>query len=145
MRSNHLFRQSLITAGLVAAFAAMPITQAVAQDTTPQQPPATMQSQPSTATQNAEMQAAPQPSSNETVPGKANDAWITTKVKSEFVAAKHVKASDITVDTNDGVVTLTGAASSAQEKKDAVRIAKKVKGVKSVDASGLTTGAATNQ
>ncbi|MGC1549255.1 MAG: BON domain-containing protein [Rhodanobacter sp.] len=136
MRSNHLFRQSLIAAGLVAAFTAMPITQAVAQDATQQTP---------VAAQNAQMQPPPQSSSNETVPGKVDDTWITTKVKSEFVAAKHVKASDITVNTTDGVVTLSGTASSAQEKKDAVRIAKKVKGVKSVDASGLTSSTASNQ
>jgi hyperosmotically inducible protein len=75
---------------------------------------------------------------NETVPGKVDDSWITTKVKSKFAAAKGVKASDISVSTTDGVVTLTGTATSKAEKNKAVHIAKAVKGVKSVDASGLT-------
>nr|WP_239951634.1 BON domain-containing protein [Dyella terrae] len=35
-------------------------------------------------------------------------------------------------------MTLTGTASSAAEKTKATQIAKKVKGVKTVDASGLT-------
>ena len=83
-------------------------------------------------------------SSNETVPGKVDDTWITTKVKSKFAAAKGVKASDITVNTSDGAVTLTGTATSKSEKSRAIRIAKGVKGVKTVDASGLTVGSASS-
>jgi len=48
-----------------------------------------------------------------------------------------VSATDINVTTNDGVVTLTGNVSSASEKMNAVRVARGVKGVKSVDASAL--------
>jgi hyperosmotically inducible protein len=82
-------------------------------------------------------------SSNETVPGKVDDSWITTKVKSKLAATKGVKASDISVSTTDGVVTLTGTATSKAEKTRAVHIAKGVKGVKSVDSSGLTVNDAT--
>ena len=39
-----------------------------------------------------------------------DDAWITSKVKSEMVANKQVRARDISVNTNRGVVTLSGSA-----------------------------------
>ena len=39
-----------------------------------------------------------QKSDNQTVPDKAADAWITTKVKSEFATTKGVDATDISVD-----------------------------------------------
>jgi hyperosmotically inducible periplasmic protein len=61
-------------------------------------------------------------------------------VKSEFGTTKGVSANDISVSTNDGVVTLTGTVSSENEKMRAQRVAQLVKGVKSVDASGLTVG-----
>lgn len=128
MRSHRMLHPHLIAAGLAAVLMALSAAQVSAQDSSAQ----TM----------APASSAAQPSTNQTVPGKVDDTWITTKVRSEFVAAKHVKASDITVNTTDGAVTLTGTASSAREKNDAVRIARKVKGVKSVDASGLTVGAA---
>jgi hyperosmotically inducible protein len=53
-----------------------------------------------------------------------------------------VKGSDISVTTTEGVVALTGTVSTAKEKSNAEKIAKAVKGVKSVDASGLTVSAA---
>jgi hyperosmotically inducible protein len=61
-------------------------------------------------------------------------------VKSKFATAKGVQAKDISVSTTDGKVTLTGTATSKAEKTRAIHIAKGVKGVKSVDASGLTVG-----
>ena len=76
-------------------------------------------------------------SSNETVPGKTNDAWITTKIKSELATTKGIKSTDISVDTKDGTVTLTGTTASAGEKAKVEHVAKQVKGVKVVDASGL--------
>lgn len=113
-------RKALIAAGFIAAFGAMPLTQVVAQDSS----------------------AAMSKSDNQTVPGKVDDAWITTKVKSEFAANKAVKATDISVSTTDGVVTLSGTVATSKEKTHAEAIAKKIKGVKSVDASGLTVSAA---
>jgi hyperosmotically inducible protein len=80
-------------------------------------------------------------SDNQTVPDKAADAWITTKVKSEFGTTKNIPATDISVSTVDSVVTLSGTVGSSAQKKHAVRVAMKVKGVKSVDASGLTVAA----
>ncbi|HEX7814484.1 BON domain-containing protein [Dyella sp.] len=115
-------RKSFIAAGLMAAFVAIPMSQAIAQDS------GSSMSKSST--------------SNQTVPGKFDDAWITTKVKSEFAASKSVKATDISVTTTEGTVTLTGSVATVAEKTHATAIAKKVKGVKSVDASGLNVSAA---
>ena len=113
---THFLRNSLIASALVCAFAAVPVSQVLAQDST---------------------QAS---SDNQTVPGKANDGWITTKVKSKLAAAKNLKSTDISVETKEGTVTLTGTVSSKNAKNHAVKVAKSVKGVKSVDASGLTVG-----
>jgi hyperosmotically inducible periplasmic protein len=138
MRTNNLFRKTLIAVGLAAAFSAMPFAQVAAQ-----QNPAAQQN--AAAEQNAAMQRQSQDaamqqaqSSNRTVPGKTDDTWITTKVKSELATTKGIKSNDISVSTTDGVVSLTGTASSSAEKTKAEGVAKKVKGVKSVDASGLT-------
>lgn len=118
MRTPKMIRHSMFAAGLALAFAAVPLSQAMAQDA------------------GGAMQKS---SDNQTVPDKAADAWITTKVKSEFGTTKGIKATDISVETNDGVVTLSGHA-TASEKEHAVRVAQQVKGVKSVNASGLMTG-----
>lgn len=116
MHNLPTIRRSMIAAALTLAFAAVPLS-------------------PALAAQGSE--AAAQASDNQTVPDKAADAWITTKVKTEFGTTKGVSATDINVTTNDGVVTLTGNVSSASEKMNAVRVARGVKGVKSVDASAL--------
>ncbi len=62
-----------------------------------------------------------------------DDSWITTKVKSQMVADKEVKAHNINVDTNQGVVTLTGTAESWEESNKAAQIARDIKGVRSVE------------
>jgi osmotically-inducible protein OsmY len=62
-----------------------------------------------------------------------DDAWITTKVKSEMVADHDVKAHNISVDTAQGVVKLTGTADSWQEANKAAEIARSVKGVTGVE------------
>lgn len=67
-----------------------------------------------------------------------SDAWITTKVKSELALADDVSATEINVDTVNGMVTLRGAVDSKAEVDKAVSVAKRVDGVKKVDSSGLT-------
>jgi osmotically-inducible protein OsmY len=57
------------------------------------------------------------------------DAWITTKVKTEFVGVDALKGSDINVDTVDHVVTLKGTVASAAGRARAMEIAKTTKGV----------------
>lgn len=67
-----------------------------------------------------------------------SDAWITTKVKSTLMYSSNVDGSAITVNTKGGVVTLTGAVDSGSEQALAIELAENVRGVKSVDAKGLT-------
>ena len=62
-----------------------------------------------------------------------DDSWITSKMKSEMVADKTVSAHNISVDTSQGVVKLTGTAATTQESDKAVQIARGVKGVKAVE------------
>ena len=67
----------------------------------------------------------------------ASDSWITTKVKSEILASSLAKGFEVSVKTTHGVVVLKGSLAS-QDAIDHVKdIAQKVKGVKSVDVSGL--------
>jgi hyperosmotically inducible protein len=69
-----------------------------------------------------------------------SDSWITTKVKSEILANSVSKAFKVSVKTKAGAVTLTGKLPS-QDAIDLVKmISEKVKGVKSVDVSGLAIG-----
>jgi hyperosmotically inducible protein len=65
------------------------------------------------------------------------DTWITTKVKTELATTDGVKSTEISVKTVDGVVTLTGVLATDVAVKKAVAATKSIKGVKSVDASGL--------
>ncbi|MVW71801.1 BON domain-containing protein [Bordetella sp. 15P40C-2] len=62
----------------------------------------------------------------------ASDAMVTTKVKGAFVADSALSALDIAVETNDGVVTLTGTVGTAAEVEQAGRVARDVEGVKQV-------------
>ncbi|HET6805917.1 MAG TPA: BON domain-containing protein [Frateuria sp.] len=122
MRTHSAFHRAFIAAGLTAALAAVPFTQALAQD--------------ADAQSSGSMQ-----SGNQTVPGKVDDAWITTKVKSEFATTSEIPASKISVETHDGMVRLTGTVASNMDKNRAIQVAHNVKGVKSVDATGLTVTA----
>ncbi len=66
------------------------------------------------------------------------DSWITTKVKSTFMYSNNVNGSDIDVSTSAGVVTLSGKVDSGAERALAIELADNVRGVKSVQAQGLT-------
>jgi hyperosmotically inducible protein len=63
-----------------------------------------------------------------------SDTAITTKVKSALAADVGLKTmTNVHVETdNDGIVTLKGEVASADQKKHAGEVAKKVNGVKSV-------------
>jgi hyperosmotically inducible periplasmic protein len=60
------------------------------------------------------------------------DGWITMKIHSQFVPENALEDSDIDVDTNAGVVTLTGTVASEVGRARALAIAKATDGVKSV-------------
>ncbi|MDU7558046.1 MAG: BON domain-containing protein [Pseudomonas sp.] len=67
-----------------------------------------------------------------------SDTWITTKVKSDLLTEKGIPGSDNKVETNKGVVSLSSTVAITEaQKKIAVDITKKIKGVKAVSADGL--------
>lgn len=66
-----------------------------------------------------------------------SDTWITSKVKSSFIADKALSALDIKVETNEGVVSLSGVVASDAERDLAISTAEGIKGVKAVSADGL--------
>ncbi len=71
------------------------------------------------------------------IAGTASDAWITSKVKSTLLFSSNVDGLDIDVDTNNGVVTLSGEVDSGAERDLAIELAGNIRGVKNVDASAL--------
>jgi hyperosmotically inducible periplasmic protein len=77
--------------------------------------------------------AADSRSTTERASDTLGDATITTKVKSKFAADSDVSALAINVDTDNGVVKLSGTAKSQDEARKAVQIARNTEGVKSVD------------
>lgn len=65
------------------------------------------------------------------------DAWITSKVKSSFLFSRNLDGLDITVNTENGRVTLSGDVNTAVEKELAIETAGNIRGVTDVDASAL--------
>lgn len=65
------------------------------------------------------------------------DTWITTKVKADLAVTEGVNSTDISVNTTNGVVTLIGVLDSDTAVEKAIAVAKGIKGVVDVDASGL--------
>ena len=68
----------------------------------------------------------------EAVKESVEDAAITTKIKAEYAKDKQVSMLNISVNTDRGVVKLSGNAKSKDEADKAVSIAKGIKGVSSV-------------
>ncbi|MBL6752057.1 MAG: BON domain-containing protein [Nevskia sp.] len=66
-----------------------------------------------------------------------SDTWITTKVKSSLLADSATKGLEISVTTRNGVVALAGKVDTKDSAEHAETLARSVKGVKSVDTSGL--------
>jgi osmotically-inducible protein OsmY len=66
-----------------------------------------------------------------------SDSWITTKVKSTFMYSSNVSGADISVNTEKGVVTLSGKLDSGAEQALAIELAQNIRGVKSVSAKQL--------
>ena len=61
-----------------------------------------------------------------------DDTAISTKVKASLIKDQELKAFDIHVDTDHGIVHLTGTVDTSLQKADAVRIAKTTEHVKEV-------------
>lgn len=66
-----------------------------------------------------------------------DDAWITSKVKTQLLADDQVKGTQINVDTKGNVVTLTGTAPSAEARAKAIELAQATRGVRGVVAAQL--------
>lgn len=62
----------------------------------------------------------------------AADAAITADVKARLIAEPGIRAFVINVDTYNGAVSLKGNVKTGQQRATAERLARKVKGVKSV-------------
>lgn len=60
------------------------------------------------------------------------NAALTSKIKTKFLADTAISGLRIDVDSNNGVVTLTGTVPSATEKAHALKVARETDGVKSV-------------
>lgn len=74
---------------------------------------------------------------SETAGEKINDVWIITKIKAKLATTTDLKSTDISVETNEGVATLTGTVTTKIELKKAIAVAESVKGVMKVDSAGL--------
>jgi len=67
------------------------------------------------------------------IAGKAmDDSEITAKAKAALLAEPGMQSLKITVVTKDGVVTLTGASDTTDNKDKATKLIKQIEGVKSV-------------
>lgn len=62
----------------------------------------------------------------------ADDAAITAKVKAKLVQSEEISATQVHVETDQGVVLLSGFVKTAEQARAAARIAQSVEGVKSV-------------
>ena len=62
-----------------------------------------------------------------------DDTAITAKVKAQMANDKDVSAMDVSVNTKEGVVRLSGVVKSAAEKQRAEQVARGVEGVRRVD------------
>jgi hyperosmotically inducible protein len=71
--------------------------------------------------------------SSASVGAAISDTAITTQVKAKFATDDRLKGSDLSVTTNNGVVTLTGTTPSSTAKEAAETLASNVSGVRSVN------------
>jgi hyperosmotically inducible protein len=71
--------------------------------------------------------------SSASVGAALSDTAITTKVKAKFATDSRLSGADLSVETNNGVVTLTGSAPSATAMHAAESLAANVSGVRSVN------------
>jgi hypothetical protein len=62
----------------------------------------------------------------------AEDAWLTTKVKAALLREKGVDSMDVSVETFQSEVLLSGFVSDAEQKRKALLVTSRVEGVKQV-------------
>lgn len=66
-----------------------------------------------------------------------SDTWITTKVKADLLATQDVSGLDISVETVNGVVKLSGTVDNQAQFDKAVAVSQGIDGVLSVDTAML--------
>ena len=66
-----------------------------------------------------------------------DDSMITTKIKAKMLADKAVHSLGISVETKEGIVSLTGQVKTEAEAAAAIELAASTQGVKDVNADGL--------
>ena len=76
--------------------------------------------------------AGPVQAADRSVGEKLDDAKITTAVKTKLTTDRMKNLVDVSVETNDGVVRLTGKVPTADDTFEAERIARRTKGVREV-------------
>ena len=74
-----------------------------------------------------------------TATASADDSFITTKIKSKLTVSGDVNPFNIDVDTQNGVVTLSGRVAKPEAKAEAERLARETEGVKEVR-NNITVG-----
>lgn len=139
-------RMAAVSAAIVVAFAMG------CRREEPKPPPAAPTLPPQTAPQPSAPPAAPAPQPGAGAPSPAepgrtvgqtlDDAGITAKVKASLLASPDVKGTDVNVNTEKGVVQLSGSLDAQSQIDRAVQIARGVEGVKQVDNSRLTVKSA---
>ncbi|HVK54078.1 MAG TPA: BON domain-containing protein [Burkholderiales bacterium] len=98
--------------------------------------PSTLPSEPSAPSEAVPSTTAPSDrgaASGSSVGTAVEDSVITTKVKAALLADSEVKGTDINVETQQGVVQLSGVVDNKAQASKAVSLAKNVDGVKSVN------------
>ena len=70
----------------------------------------------------------PESTSSQSALQPIEDTWITTKIQSQYFLDPLVKGHEINVDTQRGVVTLTGTVATEELKKTAEQIARETDG-----------------
>ena len=77
----------------------------------------------------------------------ANDLWIWTKTRAAFASADDLRDSTISVDVDNGAVTLTGSVPNPAQKTKAEQVARGIEGVSSIknDLQVAPAGSNTNR
>ena len=70
--------------------------------------------------------------STQSVGRQVDDSVITTKINAKLAADEDVRMRDVAVQTEEGVVTLTGRVEDRAEQQAAERVARDTEGVRSV-------------
>ena len=119
---TNLFNKQWTLAALAASALSLSVSQAALADTAEQRAPAAL------------MLAGDK---MDKAGDAVSDTWITSKVKSSFLADDSISGLDIKVETNQGVVSLSGVVPTDAERDLAVEKARTIEGVRDVSADGL--------